>query len=152
MKTLSYFLLMNLFFIVLFIFLAFRVKNYKLVKKNKKPLSFVDFLNAGKKLTYKNVMFGLVFGIVFGFLDNFGLWMGISTLEKHMPGGIKTKSALGNTYSDFLGATIGSAISILAAEIYEYDDDDTPIWINTVGIVIGCFIGLAAGRFVTGKS
>lgn len=152
MKEVFVFMLLNIFFISFFIFLAYIVKNIIRKRNSKKPQTFTEFLNVGKKLTLRNVMIGLIFGIVFGFLDNFGLWMGISVLENYMPGGVKTKSALGNTYSDFIGATIGSAISILAAEIYSYDNDDTPLWVNTVGILIGCILGMLTGRLVTGKN
>lgn len=152
MEKVFSFILLNIFLICFFISLAYIVKNIIRKRHNKKPQTFIEFLNVGKKITTKDVFIGLIFGIVFGFLDNFGLWMGMSALEKYMPGGIKTKSALGNTYSDFIGATIGTAISILAAEIYDYDNDDTPLWVNTAGIVIGCILGLISGRLITGKS
>lgn len=151
MEKVFKFILLNIFLICFFIILAYVVKNVLRKRKNQKPQTFIEFLNVGKKLTVKNVSIGLIFGIVFGFLDNFGLWMGISVLENYMPGGVKTKSALGNTYSDFIGATIGSAISILAVEIFDYDNDDTPLWVNTVGILIGCILGMIAGRLITGK-
>ena len=151
MEKVFRFILLNIFLICFFIILAYVVKNVLRKRKKQKPQTFIEFLNVGKKLTLKNVSIGLIFGIVFGFLDNFGLWMGISVLENYMPGGVKTKSALGNTYSDFIGATIGSAISILAVEIFDYDNDDTPLWVNTVGIVIGCILGMMAGRLITGK-
>ena len=54
--------------------------------------------------------------MVFGFMDNFGIWMGIDVLEKYMPGGVKMKAALGNTYSDMLGAIVGTSISIVAKD------------------------------------
>lgn len=151
MEKVFRFIVLNIFLICFFIILAYVVKNVLRKRKNQKPQTFIEFLNVGKKLTVKNVSIGLIFGIVFGFLDNFGLWMGISVLENYMPGGVKTKSALGNTYSDFIGATIGSAISILAVEIFDYDNDDTPLWVNTVGILIGCILGMIAGRLITGK-
>ena len=151
MEKVFSFILLNIFLICFFIILAYVVKNVLRKRKKQKPQTFIEFLNVGKKLTLKNVSIGLIFGIVFGFLDNFGLWMGISVLENYMPGGVKTKSALGNTYSDFIGATIGSAISILAVEIFDYDNDDTPLWVNTVGILIGCILGMMAGRLITGK-
>ena len=151
MEKVFSFIVLNIFLICFFIILAYVVKNVLRKRKKQKPQTFIEFLNVGKKLTLKNVSIGLIFGIVFGFLDNFGLWMGISVLENYMPGGVKTKSALGNTYSDFIGATIGSAISILAVEIFDYDNDDTPLWVNTVGIVIGCILGMMAGRLITGK-
>ena len=152
MQKIYHFLIINLLLIVFFIYVAFKVKNIKLMQNNKEPLSFIQFLNVSDKLTVKNVFSGLIFGIVFGFLDNFGLWMGISVLEEHMPGGLKTKSALGNTYSDFIGSTIGTSVSILVFELLEINDDDTPIWANTIGILIGCLLGMFFGRMVTGKS
>jgi hypothetical protein len=152
MEKVYRFIIINLLLIIFFIYSAFKVKNMRLIQKNKEPLTFIHFLNVKHKLTFKNVFAGLVFGIVFGFLDNFGLWMGISVLEKHMPGGVKTKSALGNTYSDFIGATIGTAMSILALEIFEIDNDDAPIWVNTIGILLGCLLGMFMGKLITGKS
>jgi len=68
-----------------------------------------------------------------------------------MPGGLLTKAALGNTYSDFLGVIVGTSISIIAQESLGYDDDNEPIWLNMVGILIGCFIGMSVGRILTGK-
>ena len=78
--------------------------------------------------------------------------MGISVLEEHMPGGVKTKSALGNTYSDFIGSIIGTSVSILAFELLELKNDTTPIWVNTIGISIGCLLGMFFGKMVTGES
>ena len=70
---------------------------------------------------------------------------------KYMPG-VTYKAALGNTYSDFLGVIVGTSISIIAQESLGYDDDNEPIWLNMVGIVIGCFIGMFVGRVLTGKN
>lgn len=152
MQKIYRFVIINLLLIVFFIYSAFKVKNIKQVEMNKPPLSFIQFLNVSDKLTIKNVFAGLIFGIVFGFLDNFGLWMGISVLEQHMPGGVKTKSALGNTYSDFIGSIIGTSVSILAFELLELKNDTTPIWVNTIGISIGCLLGMFFGKMVTGES
>ena len=84
-------------------------------------------------------------------MDNFGLWLGIDKLEKIMPGGTRTKAALGSTYSDMIGATIGTSFSIMINDYFQIPDDaPQPIWINTIGIIIGCFIGLFAGRAILG--
>ena len=109
----------------------------------------MEFINNGKLPSLKNILIGLLFGVVFGFLDNFGLWIGINKLEKYLPGGLLTKAALGNTYSDFLGATIGTSISIIAKDSVNYDNDNEPIWINSIGIFIGCILGLFLGRLIT---
>ena len=68
-----------------------------------------------------------------------------------MPGGLLTKAALGNTYSDFLGVIVGTSVSIIAKESLDYDDDKEPIWLNMIGIVIGCLGGMVVGRILTSK-
>lgn len=95
-------------------------------------------------------MLSLIFGIIFGFIDNIGLWFGISKLEKYMYGGTKMKAALGNTYSDGMGALVGTCISIIAKDLYNYDDNDdkAPLWVDPIGIVIGCLIGIFIGKLL----
>ena len=151
-KVVIQFTLFNIILFFICLMFTFYFHNHYLIKKKKKPYSFTEFLNNSRKTpSLKNISLGLIFGVIFGFMDNFGLWMGIEKLEKYLPGGLLTKAALGNTYSDLLGAIIGTCISIIAKDTFDYDNDDTPIWLNTVGIVIGCFLGLFFGKLITGK-
>ena len=78
--------------------------------------------------------------------------MGIDTFYKYIPGGTLTKAAWGNTYSDVLGATSGTFLAIITKDYYEYDEDDAPIWLNTLGIFLGCILGMWAGRALTGRT
>ena len=151
MKTIMIFIIFNLILFAVSLFTAFKVRNYYQHKKGKKERTFIEFLNNGDLPSGKNILIGLIFGMVFGFIDNLGLWLGVDSLQKYMPGGLLTKAALGNTYSDFLGVIVGTSISIIAQESLGYDDDNEPIWLNMVGIVIGCFIGMFVGRVLTGK-
>jgi hypothetical protein len=145
------FILINIIVIGGFIYIAFIYHNKTALKNKEKKRTFIEFINSGQKLTMKSVLIGLSFGIVFGFMDNFGLWLGIDRLEKYMPGGVKTKAALGNTYSDFLGSTLGTSVSIMLNDYFDNEENtDQPIWLNTIGIVLGCFIGLFAGRLIIG--
>jgi len=146
------FILLNIVIFTLSLFVSFKIHNRFLKKKNKEQISVTNFLNSGQTLTFKGVAIGLTFGIVFGFLDNFGLWIGINELQDIFPGGLLTKSALGNTYSDMLGAIVGTSIAIIAQDVLDYDNDKEPIWLNVIGIFIGCILGLFAGRLITGKS
>jgi magnesium-transporting ATPase (P-type) len=145
------FIMLNAIIVIGIIWFAFYYHNKNGIKNNRKKKRFMEFLNNEQEMTMKSILVGLSFGVVFGFMDNFALWLGIDKLEKYMPGGIKTKAALGNTYSDFIGATIGASISIM---LNDYLDIPTyinqPIWLNTVGIVLGCFLGLFAGRIIIG--
>jgi hypothetical protein len=150
-KTIINFIVVNLIIFAGSLFIAYKYHNKVLKRTGKKQVTFVEFINNGKLPSFKNIMIGLIFGMVFGFLDNFGIWIGIEKLNNFLPGGQLTKAALGNTYSDMLGAIVGTSISIMAKDGLNYDDDDQPIWLNTIGIVLGCLLGLVAGRLVTGK-
>ena len=121
------------------------------IKKKGKPLqSFLTFINNGKQLTYKPVLIGLIFGITFGFIDNLGLWIGLDKLARYLPGGIKTKAALGNTYSDGLGALLGTFIAVIVKDVISVDIDDNkdPLWINPIGIIFGCLLGIVVGNLI----
>lgn len=147
------FILLNILLITLLTWIAYTYHNYTLKKNNKETKTFIEFINNGSNITFKSIFIGLSFGLIFGFMDNLGLWIGIDKLEKFMPGGSKTKAALGNTYSDFLGATLGTSISIILNDYFSVDDDmNTPIWVNTIGIILGCLIGLITGRLIIGDN
>jgi len=148
------FIALNLLLFFGLLFTAYHARIKALEKANKPKISVLEYLNGGtsKMPTLKTIGLGLVFGVVFGFMDNFGLWMGIDTLSKYIPGGTLTKAAWGNTYSDLIGSTAGTFISSIAADRLNYNDDDAPIWLNTVGIFLGCILGMTIGKIITGKS
>lgn len=141
------FVLGNIFIICIFLFSALFVRNRRLKEKKKKEQTLLEFFNNGHSGDMKSLVVGLTFGIVFGFIDNFGLWVGISELERYMPGGVKVKAALGNTYSDGIGALLGTFVSIIAKDLYDSEDpENDPLWVNPIGIIIGCIIGIIVGK------
>jgi len=146
------FILFNVIFLSFIVFLTYYLYNYILKKKKKDTVSFSSYINQGNIPPIKSVIVGLIFGIVFGFIDNFGLWMGLNHIEKYLPGGLLTKSGIGNIYSDFIGVVLGTSISIIAKELIDYNNDDQPLWVNTIGIVIGCILGMFIGILLTGKN
>jgi len=151
-KIITFFVVNIIGFFTL-LYVAFKFHNYTKVKnkKNAKPDTLMQYINRGDVPSYKSLIIGLTFGLVFGFLDNIGLWMGIDTFYDYIPGGTLTKGAWGNTYSDLLGATVGTFIADMAKDYYKYDDDDQPIWVNTLGIFMGCLIGMTVGRTLTAR-
>lgn len=153
-KTLVRFIILNLILFFALLFWAYNIHLKALKKKNKPKVTVLEYLNGDTKKipSFKTIALGLVFGIVFGFMDNFGLWMGIDTLSKYIGGGPLSKAAWGNTYSDLIGSTAGTFISSIAADSLNYDDDDTPIWLNSVGIFLGCILGMFTGKLITGKT
>ena len=123
-----------------FFLISFYIVNTKLRKKNKKQLSIKKFFNNNSDLKIGKLLIGMSFGIVFGFIDNAGLWFGINSLEKYIPGGILDKAGWGNTYSDFLGATLGTSIAIILKTFIPISN--VPIWTDSIGVLIGCILGI----------
>ncbi|VVU95021.1 hypothetical protein CPAV1605_746 [seawater metagenome] len=142
-----YFILANILFILILIAITYLIRNYKLQKENKKTINFFSFLY-GKPKSIKNLLLGLVFGFFFGFLDNFGLWIGLKYFEKYITGGIKTKATLGNTYSNVMGATIGTCLSFILKDLYDYQSTQDVLWHDPVGILLGCIIGILVGKYL----
>ena len=103
----------------------------------------------------KTILIGLIFGFLFGFIDNVGLVFGLDNFEHKIHGGTIIKATVGNTYSDGIGAFIGSAISVMAKDYYGYDNEREPVWVNFIGVVIGCLVGvlfaIVYGKYILGK-
>ena len=130
-------------------FIAYSISNKEYNEKNKKNMPFTLFLNNGiEKLSLKQILVGMVFGIVFGFVDNAGLWFGMEALDPYLPGGKLTKAGFGNTYSNTLGSSLGTFISVIMAKITMIEK--TPIWTDIIGTIIGCILGIYIPRFLTG--
>tara|TARA_B100001094_G_scaffold29059_2_gene24232 strand:- start:1014 stop:1607 length:594 start_codon:yes stop_codon:yes gene_type:complete len=96
------------------------------------------------------ILSGMIGPLIFGFLDNFGMMVGTEAIEE-LPG-IKNqtstvKSMLGNTFSDGLGALMGSSISSMMTSSTAYDSKQLAHWIRPLfelfGIVVGCLIPVA---------
>lgn len=129
--------------------ISFYIVNRDRIKKGDEKYTLVQFLNKNQKLDFKTVLVGMSFGIVFGFIDNAGLWFGLQSFQKYIPGGLLTKSGWGNTYSDGLGASLGTSVAVILRTLYPIKD--SPIWVDTVGIIVGCVLGIYIPRFLTGK-
>lgn len=149
----DYKLLLFIVIIITLIIITFYISFYLVNKKNEKEgkpkLSLKNFLNNNQTLSIKKVLIGMSFGIVFGFIDNAGLWFGLDSFQKYIPGGLLTKSAWGNTFSDGLGASLGTSVAVILRTLYPIED--SPIWVDTVGIILGCILGIYIPRLITGK-
>lgn len=138
-------ILSTIILILGFFLISFYIVNTKLRKKNKKQLSIKKFFNNNSDLKIGKLLIGMSFGIVFGFIDNAGLWFGINSLEKYIPGGILDKAGWGNTYSDFLGATLGTSIAIILKTFIPISN--VPIWTDSIGVLIGCILGIYIPKY-----
>ena len=74
--------------------------------------------------------------------------MGLHTFSEYLPGGLQTKAGLGNTYSDFMGAALATAISSIGQDFLNYTGKPVR-WINIIAMPIGCLLGMGAGHLIT---
>jgi hypothetical protein len=136
----------------LFFIIITNINNYFLKQNNKKPKTFLEFINRGQTTIFsKKILLGFVFGMVFGFIDTISLWIGIDELQRYFPDGVLTKAAFSNIYADTLAVSISTAISVTLMEYFQKDLSEIPIWTNSLAIMIGCSLGLVAGRVFTNK-
>ncbi len=142
-------LVVTVFFVGIFLILAFNVVNNSRIEKGENKLTFIQFLNNNSEVTLKKVLVGMSFGMIFGFIDNFGLWYGMDYLDPYIPGGNLTKAGYGNTFSDFIGSTMGTSISIILGTLYP--TEEAPIWVNSLGIIVGCLLGLYIPKYISGR-
>ena len=143
-------IIVTIVFISIIMIISYTVSNAKYRKENDgKNIPFSEFIRGTPKLpSLAIILYGLVFGIVFGFLDNFFIYIGIDALEDIMPGNHLIKAGLGNTYSDVVGAIAGTYLQSIIRETYGFNNDDVPIWVNTVGIALGCLLGIYIPGYV----
>ena len=149
-KNLIILLLGTIIMIYLSLTLAYKIVNNKRKENGETELSIMEFINNGKTVSLKQILVGMSFGMIFGFIDNFGLWYGMDYLDPYLPGGNLTKAGYGNTYSDFIGSTMGTSISIVLNTLYPVEE--APIWVNSLGIILGCLLGLYIPRYLSGRS
>ena len=109
--------------------------------------TFIDFLNDGKTIpSLQDILVGLTFGTVFGTMDTLGTWIGMKEASSILP----TKSpelqaAVAGTYSNIMSLTIGTVVTLIARQLLGTSDEQKPIWVNVLGILIGSSLGIALG-------
>lgn len=135
--------------VLFFLGLAFYISNRKRRIEGKSTITFIQFINNEKEIKLRNVLVGMSFGLVFGFIDNVGLWVGLEKFEKYLSGGLLVKAGWGNTFSDALGASLGTAVLIILKSIFTVEE--APIWVDTLGIILGCILGIYIPKYITSK-
>jgi hypothetical protein len=110
----------------------------------------IQFLGlSGPTFNTKGILVGLVSSTIFGMIDNGGLFFGMSALDPILPGDEIEKAGWGNTFSDFLGAFLGTFIGIFVKNMTGVED--TPIFSEVVGILIGCVLGIYIPKLLLKK-
>jgi len=110
----------SLFAIIMFCVIGYGVSLYEYPCRG-----FAEFINNGD-VTVSNVFVGFGANIVFGFIDNAGLFFGGCYLEEVfalLPAASDANVAAGygNTFSDFLGAFLGTFAGKILADVTKID-------------------------------
>ena len=105
----------------------------------KEKLTLAEFLGLKPVPSLKSVLVGMSAGLVFGFIDNFGLYFGMSALDPYLPKDKLLAAGLGNTFSDGVGAFLATFVGVIITN--KSGVENYPILSEAVGIIIGCLIG-----------
>tara|TARA_B100000401_G_scaffold413535_1_gene333771 strand:- start:710 stop:1195 length:486 start_codon:yes stop_codon:yes gene_type:complete len=138
----------------IFIFISGNV-SYSIYKQKNPKSNFNEWFN-GKNFSFKSILVGMCSGIIFGFIDNAGLWYGMSALDPYIKyyglgtDGSNAMAGWGNTFSDAIGASMGTFIGSII--IFKSGIENTPIWADIIGIIIGCILGIYIPKAISGDS
>jgi len=109
-------------------------------KEGKQNLTLMEFLSIDKMPKMNNILVGMASGLVFGFIDNAGLYLGMDALDPFFSSDPLIRAGQGNTFSDLIGSFLGTFIGLYIKN--KSGIDDYPVWSESIGIVIGCLIGV----------
>ena len=129
---------------LILIIVSFLLAYYTLPQPRESVFEFLGF--TGKDATVSGFLVGLVSSVIFGMIDNGGLYFGMSALDPILPGDDLEKAGWGNTFSDFLGGFLGTFIGILVKNLTKIED--TPLYSEVIGIVIGCIFGIYIPKMI----
>lgn len=126
-------------------FFAFRSEKEKEGNEN---LTLMEFLSIDKMPSFNNILVGMASGLVFGFIDNAGLYLGMDALDPFFSSDPLIRAGQGNTFSDLVGSFLGTFIGLYIKN--KSGIDDYPVWSESIGIVIGCLLGVYIPAFLLG--
>ena len=96
------------------------------------------------------VFVGMISGIVFGAIDNGGLFFGMDALDPFLPKGELVRAGLGDTFSNVVGSVASVFVGIIVREATGFEGE-YPIWSLTLGMLIGCLLGVYVPHYITKK-
>lgn len=143
--------LLQLMLCIIAIMVTTMLMTVYVLKTDNKWRSYGWFLNGEKHFSIRTLMLSMVSAMVFGFIDNAGLYFGMSVLDKYLPGGNLEKAGWGNTFSDGVGAFMGAFVAKIINTLTGFDGQG-PIYGDFLGVIIGCIMGIYVPKLITGKS
>ena len=133
-------LLMCVLLITISLFIMYFSEKSRAEREGEDPKSISELLGFTSGYKPMAVIVGMTTNLIFGFIDNAGLFFGMSALDPYLPEGELLKAGLGNTFSDALGSFLGTFIG---TSIQNYSGvTEWPLYAEVIGIIIGCLIGV----------
>lgn len=139
-------IILSTLFLSCFTFLTFGISWVLMAMYDKNPdnVTLSRFFDAKFSIP-NNILVGLSQGLIFGFIDNFGMYLGLDSLEDILKNkyGMTNKivrSGVGNLYSSIFGSMMGASLSKGIKE--STGISQTPWWSDTFGILIGSVLGI----------
>ncbi len=145
----KYISVLKLIIVSIVLIAGFGYAAFRSEKNKNSELTFAEFISINPMPSAKSIGVGMVSGLIFGIIDNGGLFYGMDSLDPFLPKNKLIAAGLGNTYSDALGGFLGAFSGVIVSNmtgIYDY-----PVWSSTLGIVVGCLIGLYIPALITGN-
>ena len=114
-----------------------------------------EWFNGSEGVTLSTIVVGMFANVIFGFIDNAGLFFGgvyLDELFEKLPGGLDANvtAGYGNTFSDFLGSFVGTFCGLIISDVTGISEG--PIWANSLGIIIGCLLGILIPKMLLKNS
>jgi len=135
------FIVVSLIGIALMSVVTFHIKNHYRKKENLRPWKFTEFLNNGETITVRTVLVGLLYGGIIGIIDVLGIWYVLKYLRVFMPKGQILDAGIAEIYSSVLAVILGTFISYASKTIVP-PDAPIPLWVDALGVLIGCSMTL----------
>jgi len=144
MGRLNRFIIISIIIISMSLILAYEVQAFKPPYDG---FDFKTFINDGaEEITVKDIIVGLSFGTALGFVDTLGIWIGLEEMSKYIYGTERFKAAIGNLYSNILGITVGTAVSVIMESLIRPKNRQKPLYLTAIGSIIGAILGIAVGK------
>lgn len=144
MNRLARFIFISVAVVAISIAIAYGVQS---IDPPYKGYNFHTFINDGPKSnSVYDIIVGLSFGTALGFVDTLGIWIGVEEMGRYVPGGEKLKAAVGNLYSNLLGVTVGTAVSVIMSTAIKTSNKQKPLYLTAAGSIIGAVLGIIVGN------
>lgn len=144
MEKLRRFIRISMIVILLSVAIAYKVQA---INPPYDGFNFNTFINDGpNEITLKGIILGLTFGTVLGFVDTIGIWIGVDQISSYISGGEKIKSAVANMYSNIMGISFGTVVSVIMGIVINTDNNQTPLYLTLAGSIIGSTLGIVVGN------